>query len=102
MFLIDQYCMSFEGGQLSDCEGNFGILERHFPPLMFNVIEDPAETSPLDPGSTVYGSVLEEVNEAMVYIERSVQMDRTPPQDWIFNRCAIPCCNALNVACRCY
>ncbi|KAJ8038069.1 Arylsulfatase G [Holothuria leucospilota] len=69
---------------------------------MFNVIEDPAEASPLDPGSTVYGSVLEEVNQAMVDIERSVQMDRTPIQDWIFNRCTIPCCNALNVACRCY
>ncbi|KAJ8038060.1 Arylsulfatase G [Holothuria leucospilota] len=89
-----------EGGRV-DCEGDQGIIQSHSPPLIFNLEEDPMESSPIDPDSTLFRSVLQEVNQAMADIERSIQMDSTPIEEGEFNPCSDPCCNALNVVCRC-
>ncbi|KAJ8038065.1 Arylsulfatase G [Holothuria leucospilota] len=99
---IGDYKAIFATGGTSDCEGNTGTLQQHFPPLIFNVEADPVESSPLDPDSNLFRSVLEEVHQAMVDIEESIQMDKTPIAVGKYNPCSIPCCNPLNVACRCY
>ncbi|KAJ8038063.1 Arylsulfatase G [Holothuria leucospilota] len=99
---IGDFKAIFATGGQPDCEGNTGTLEQHFPPLIFNLEEDQMESSPLDPDSTLFQSVLQEVNQAMADIEQSIQMNKTPIAAGKYNPCSIPCCNPLNVVCRCY
>ncbi|KAJ8038064.1 Arylsulfatase G [Holothuria leucospilota] len=99
---IGDYKAIFVTGGRADCERNTGNLQIHSPPLIFNVQEDPMESIPLDPDSNLFGSVLEKVDQAMADIEQSLQMDSTPIVEPKYNPClSIPCCNPLNVVCRC-
>ncbi|KAJ8019069.1 Arylsulfatase G [Holothuria leucospilota] len=59
------------------------------------------ESTPLDPDSSEYQSILMEVNQALVNLEQSLRQDNTSVVDYTFNYCVMYCCNPLNVVCRC-
>ncbi|KAJ8038062.1 Arylsulfatase G [Holothuria leucospilota] len=97
----DDYKAIFAAGGYRACGENPGITQSYSPPLIFNVKEDPMESSPLDPDSDLFRSVLEQVDQAMVDIHRTLKLDKTPVQEGEYDPCALPCCNPLNVVCRC-
>lgn len=98
---IDEYKAVYETGGIPECGGLFGPSTRHDPPLIFNVKEDPMESTPIDPGSSEYHSVLMKVNQALVDLEQSLLQDNTTVVDYTSNSCVMLCCNPLNVVCRC-
>ncbi|KAJ8037951.1 Arylsulfatase G [Holothuria leucospilota] len=98
---IDEYKAVYETGGIPECGGLFGPSTRHDPPLIFNVKEDPMESTPIDPGSSEYQSVLMKVNQALVDLEQSLLQDNTTVVDYTSNSCVMLCCNPLNVVCRC-
>ncbi|KAJ8037949.1 Arylsulfatase G [Holothuria leucospilota] len=98
---MDEYKAMYMTGGIPECGGLYGPSTRHDPPLLFNVKEDPMESTPIDPASSEYQSVLMEVNQALVDLEQSLLQDNTSVVDYTFNYCVMPCCNPLNVVCRC-
>ncbi|XP_072025590.1 arylsulfatase-like [Amphiura filiformis] len=76
--------------------GSF-CVEKHDPPLIYNVEADPGETYPLNP--KLYGDLLADLSDVVNKHKAGLE-----PGDPIFSSFApssIPCCNPDNPGCSC-
>ncbi|KAJ8037943.1 Arylsulfatase G [Holothuria leucospilota] len=81
---LKKYKAVYMTGGTPECGGLFGPSTLHDPPLIFNVKEDPMESTPIDSGSPEYQSVLMEVNQAQVDLKQSLRQDNTSIADYTF------------------
>lgn len=93
-------CFTLPGGAEA-CGGGSGKQELHDPPLIFNLNEDEAEGSPLDPASEEYQLVTREVARAREMLLWDIATDNVSTADYTVSQSAVPCCQPQNPACRC-
>ncbi|XP_070541527.1 arylsulfatase G-like isoform X2 [Ptychodera flava] len=86
----------------SSCGGKRGPVEKHDPPLIFNVQEDPAESTPLDSSSTEYKMALKQIQSAATFIKNDIATDNTTVASYKTDPSCRPCCNRKHVVCRCF
>ncbi|XP_036609997.1 arylsulfatase G isoform X2 [Trichosurus vulpecula] len=98
---LGQYKAFYITGGAKACDGSLGPEQHHKLPLLFNLQEDPAECAPLDSSSAVYQDILPKVTEVLADVLQDISGDNTSVADYSHDPSVIPCCNALEIACRC-
>ncbi|XP_020856577.2 LOW QUALITY PROTEIN: arylsulfatase G [Phascolarctos cinereus] len=98
---LGQYKAFYITGGAKACDGSLGPEQHHKLPLIFNLQETPAECAPLDSSSAVYQDILPKVTGALVDVLQDISGDNTSVADYSHDPSVIPCCNVLEIACRC-
>uniref|UniRef100_A0A4X2KXN3 Arylsulfatase G n=1 Tax=Vombatus ursinus TaxID=29139 RepID=A0A4X2KXN3_VOMUR len=98
---LGQYKAFYITGGAEACDGSLGPERHHRLPLIFNLQEDPEECAPLDSSSAVYQDILPKVTGVLVDILQDISGDNTSVADYSHDPSVIPCCNVLEIACRC-
>ncbi|XP_038067363.1 arylsulfatase G-like [Patiria miniata] len=96
------YKAVYQTGGEEQCGGLTGPIQRHDPPLVFNLQTDPQEGSPLDPHSEEYNSALTAIERSLEAFRADLARDNTTEADYSQNDKYIPCCNQQNHKCRCH
>ena len=73
----------------------------HDPPLLFNLIDDPAEEFPLDTSLLKYRKVVDKINALKSEKLADIKNDFKSIVDETKDPSVTPCCNPNNVKCRC-
>ncbi|TRZ00346.1 hypothetical protein DNTS_002865 [Danionella cerebrum] len=84
------------------CGGESGRQQYQDPPLIFDLLEDEAEETPLDPEGEEYRLVLEEVEREREALLWDIATDKVSVADYSVAPAAVPCCQPLNPVCRCH
>jgi arylsulfatase G len=88
-------------GGAKACDGSIGPERHHALPLIFNLDEDAAEGVPLHRGGAEYQAVLPKVRKALADVLQDIAHDNTSRADYTQDPSVIPCCNPLQISCRC-
>ncbi|XP_033124455.1 arylsulfatase G-like isoform X1 [Anneissia japonica] len=97
----NQYKAIYRSGGVKGCGGVKGDIQRHNPPLIFNLLTDPGEEHPLDTQSNEYQDAYTHIKLARMRMDRSIFQDNTTVADYSQSPDAEPCCNPNHVVCRC-
>ncbi|XP_073773844.1 arylsulfatase G isoform X7 [Danio rerio] len=89
------------GGSVA-CDGESGPQQHHDPPLIFDLSQDEAEETPLDPESKEFRSVLKQVEREREALLWDIATDRVSAADYTVIPSAEPCCEPQNPVCRCH
>ena len=73
----------------------------HDPPLLFNLIDDPAEEFPLDTSLLKYRKVVDKINASKSEKLADIKNDFKSIVAETKDPSVTPCCNPNNVKCRC-
>lgn len=89
-------------GGAEACDGGIGKQELHDPPLIFNLDQDEAEESPLNPASKEYQLIFKQVEREREVLLWDIATGNVSTADYTVSQSAVPCCQPQNPACRCH
>lgn len=92
----------FISGGAEACGGGSGKQQLHDPPLIFDLLKDEAEESPLDPASEEFRLVLKSVEREREALLWDIAKDNRSTADYNISQAAVPCCRPQNPNCRCH
>lgn len=98
---LEHYKAFYITGGAQACDGSIGPERQQEPPLIFSVLEDPAEAVPLDSRGAEFQRVLPRVAEALAEVLQDIADDNTSRADYSQDPSAAPCCDPHQAACRC-
>ncbi|XP_078257430.1 arylsulfatase G [Rhinoraja longicauda] len=98
---LKQYKAFYLTGGAKACKGGEGPSQQHDPPLIFNLLNDRAESQPLDPLDAEYRAVFPQIQKALDNIIQDISTDNTSLADYSHDPAVIPCCQPKHVVCRC-
>ncbi|XP_049853424.1 arylsulfatase G-like isoform X1 [Schistocerca gregaria] len=99
---IGDYKVVYYTGGTLDCDYKIGPVRSHFSsPLVFNIKNDPEESFPLAVNTTEWLSAVQAAEEALAWLETSLQQDNTSTVNYTTDSSAQPCCNTESTICRC-
>ncbi|XP_042623482.1 arylsulfatase G-like isoform X1 [Cyprinus carpio] len=84
------------------CGGRSGQQQYQDPPLIFDLSQDEAEETPLNPESDEYRSVLKEVEREREALLWDIATDKVSLADYTVIPAAVSCCQPHNPTCRCH
>merc|ERR1712130_940205 len=80
-------------GSICGCTGNF--VTKHQPPLLFDIREDPSESSPLHHNYfSQYDAIMTEIDKAVEHHQKSFIEHRSQPNHmkYMWDPRLLPCC----------
>ena len=91
-------------GGLTQCPPNStrGNETFHNPPLLFDILFDPAESQPLTQSTFPDYDILQQnISRLLVDLLTSVSKDNTTVANFTEDETVRPCCNPTNIDCSC-
>lgn len=95
------YKVMYQTGGSGACNSLTPVAIRHDPPLLFNLREDPAESTALDVSVQQHIAIMKEVLHLLSEMHHSIRNDNTSVVHHEASVDARPCCNIHHVVCRC-
>lgn len=95
------FSLTLPGGAEA-CGGGRGKQELHDPPLIFDLDQDEAEGSPLNPASEEYHLIFKQVEKEREMLLWDIATDNVSTADYTVSQSTVPCCQPQNPACRCH
>jgi len=92
-----QYMVYYEQYTASDCSGNKGGTVQHSTPLVFDVVSDPAESTPVQ----LDADTLKTVEQLLAAKEASIKSTLSHKADYSSSDQYAPCCDSTDPVCRC-
>lgn len=89
------------GGKCVSCDRKLAPDTFHDPPLIFDLIVDPGESTPIEPSNPRHAIAVDMAKTALAALQQSVVVDNTTIADYETNRDVKPCCNPKDRLCRC-
>lgn len=98
---LDRYKAFYITGGAKACDGGVGPEQHHVSPLIFNLEDDAAESSPLQKGSPEYQELLPKVTRVLADVLQDIADDNSSRADYTQDPSVTPCCNPHQITCRC-
>lgn len=96
----DYKAIYLTGGSF-DCQDRLGSLGHRDPPLLFNLAEDPAESTALDTSVSPYKEIVAKIAASKAAKLNNINTTPRSTVDWKAVQDLEPCCDAALPACRC-
>ncbi|XP_071796891.1 arylsulfatase G-like [Asterias amurensis] len=89
------------GSVQPSCDGKTSSPKYRNPPLIFNLHNDPAESTPLVQTTAEYKGALNIIELSLTALNNDITRDNTTLANYKSDPQCQPCCNPKHVVCRC-
>ncbi|XP_076818421.1 arylsulfatase G-like [Clavelina lepadiformis] len=89
------------GGSFANCGGVRAPQVAHNPPIVFDLEEDPAESTPLNDSFSKLQQIITDAALAREKLLDDIKNDNTSIPDYSKSKSAVPCCDRSVFYCRC-
>ena len=96
---LGQFKARYISGSTPDCAGRTSPVFNLTTPLLFDLVGDPGETTPLN--VTLFSTIIGRIQLLLDAVLRNISTDLTSVAIYARDVAAQPCCNAKNPVCRC-